>query len=219
MRYEIRNFISNEFMKKSIWRMKWFTLVEVVITVVIMWVLIWLIFEIFVTIWRISVFVQLNRAVHGELIYVSQTIQNMVDDQEMYLTWLDITGTWGDIETFGWKQALRFSDDEFNYVISNNCILESNCYLELYWLELDPDYSQPEFIQSGSVALTDPSTVDISSFFVRTLPYWPSSDYIHMMHKWFWLFLDIRVPQYDETKWWYRVQQQVELFFTMRKYE
>jgi hypothetical protein len=59
------------------------------ITVVIMAVLIGLIFEIFVTIGRISVFVQLNRAVHGELIYVTQTIQNMVDDQNMQLTGMD----------------------------------------------------------------------------------------------------------------------------------
>lgn len=198
---------------------KWFTLVEVTITIVIIWILIWLIFEIFVTIWRISVFVQLNRLVHSEFIYVVQTIQNMVDDANMQLVWFDLTGTWGDLQTFWWKQWLRFADNEFNYEITNNCTSEQTCYLELNRIELDPDFSQPEFIQSWSVALTDPNIINVTSFFVRTVPYWPPSEYIHILHKWFWLFIDISVPQHDTTKWWYKVNQELQLFFTTRKYE
>lgn len=198
---------------------KWFTLVEVIITIVIMAILIWLVFQVFVTIWHIAVYVQLNRAVHSELIYVSQTIQNMVDDQNMVLTWLVLEWTWGDSETFWWKQSLRFSDDEFNYEIAPDCTSQDNCFLELSWLELDPNYAFPEFILSWSVALTDPNLVNISSFAVRTLPYGSPTEYLQLMHKWFWLFLDIRVPQFDETLWRYRVQQQAQLFFTMRKYE
>ena len=198
---------------------KWFTLVEVIITIVIMAILIWLVFEVFVTIWRIAVYVQLNRAVHSELIYVSQTIQNMVDDQNMVLTWLVLEWTWGDSETFWWKQSLRFSDDQFNYQVITDCVSEPNCFLKLSWIELDPNYFPWSYIESGSVALTDPDLVNISSFAVRTLPYGSPTEYLQLMHKWFWLFLDIRVPQFDDTLWWYKVQQQAQLFFTMRKYE
>lgn len=201
--------------KKSLF---WFTLVEVMITIVIMAILIWLVFEIFVTIGRIAVFVQLNRAVHGELIYVAQTIQNMVDDQNMQLTWLDLSSSWWDSLTFGWKQVLEFSDDEFIYIISNNCGVEPNCYLELYWREYEDPWPGVT-IDSWSVALTDPWMVDVASFFIRTLPYGAPSEYTQIMHKWFWLFLDIKVPQYSSTDWRFRVFQQVELFFTMRKYE
>ena len=200
-------------MNKKKWHVRWFTLVEVMITVVIMAVLIWLIFEIFVTIGRISVFVQLNRAVHGELIYVTQTIQNMVDDQNMQLTGMDESSV-----TFWWTQSLRFSDNQYIYEIDNNCTDADNCFLELYRTD-PPPYELWWFWATWSVALTDPDMVDISSFAVRILPYWSPSDYEQILHEWFWLFLDIRVPQYDETKRWFRVQQKVELFFTMRKYE
>jgi len=218
MRYEIVIVLPLcilQLMSKSL--NKWFTLIEVMITIVIMWFLIWLLFEIFVTIWRIAVFVQLNRAVHGELIYVSQTIQNMVDDQNMQLTWLDLSWTWWDTLTNWRKQNLNFADTDFQYQIGTNCTDEANCFLQLYRLELDPDFLWD--VESWSVALTDPNMVSIESFAVRTLPYDSPSNYEQIMHKWFRLFLDIRVPQYDETKRWFRVLQQVELFFTMRKYE
>ena len=182
-----RCFVFLYLLMKLMKKRKWFTLVEVMITIVIMAVLIWLVFEIFVTIWRISVFVQLNRAVHGELIYVSQTIQNMVDDQEMQLTWLDLSWTWWDSLTYWWKQEINFADSEFQYEISNNCTDEPNCFLELYRLEIDPDFLWT--VESWSVALTDPNTVDIASFAIRTLPYWSPSEYMQIMHKWFWLFL------------------------------
>jgi len=65
----------------------WFTLIEVIITIVIISLLIGLIFNIFITIGRLSVNTQLQRSVHNELIYTVQTIQNMVDNQDMSLTW------------------------------------------------------------------------------------------------------------------------------------
>ncbi len=187
------------------------------LTVLIMAVLIWLLFDVFVTIWRISVFVQLNRSVHSELIYVTQTIQNMVDDQDMQLTGLDLSGSGGDTQTQGRKQSINFADDEFIYTISKNCTDEPNCFLQLFWIELEPNYLA--WYITGSVALTDPGNVTIESFYIRTLPYDSPAEYAQMLHKWFWLFLDIRVPQYDETKRRFSVKQQAQLFFTMRKYE
>lgn len=193
---------------------RWFTLVEVMITIVIMGLLIALLFEIFVTIWRIAVFIQLNRTVHWEMIYVAQTIQNMVDDQYMNLTWLDLSLGWGD-ETTQWrKQNLQLADDEFIYVLNNNCVDESQCFLNLsrtdngWWLA-----------QTGNVQLTNPDLTHVQAFAVRTIPNISPTVYTWLVHPWFWFFMDLRVPQYDETKRWLRVQQNIQLFFTMRKYE
>jgi len=58
---------------------KGFTLVELVITTVIIGMLIGLLFQIFVLIARIAVKVEHERAVHNEIIYVMQTIQNLID--------------------------------------------------------------------------------------------------------------------------------------------
>ncbi|MBP7848040.1 type II secretion system protein [Patescibacteria group bacterium] len=58
---------------------KGFTLVELLITTVIMGMLIGLLFEIFVLIARIAVKVEHERSVHNEIIYVMQTIQNLID--------------------------------------------------------------------------------------------------------------------------------------------
>lgn len=181
-------------------------------------ILIWLVFEIFVTIWRISVYVQLNRAVHGEMMYTVQTIQNMVDDQDTQLTWLDLSWTWWDSLTYWRKQSLELADDTYSYEIYKNCTDEANCFLELNWLELDPDFLWWA-VDSWSVALTDPNITSVESFMVRTLPYGSVTDYEQIMHKWFWLFLDLRVPQYTPDDRWYNVVQQTQLFFTMRKYE
>lgn len=195
----------------------WFTLVEVLITVVIMWFLIWLIFEIFVTIWRIAVFVQLNRTVHAEMMYVVQTMQNMVDDQYMNVTWLDLTLTWWDASTRWWKSTLQLADDDFIYYLNNNCDdPDNNCFLELSWASLAWWWW---LSATWSVELTNPDLIAVNSYAVRTLPYSSPSLYTWLIHAWFRLFAELRVPQYDETKWRLRVKQQLQLFFTMRKYE
>jgi prepilin-type N-terminal cleavage/methylation domain-containing protein len=198
-------------MKKKIW----FTLVEVLITIVIMWFLIWLIFQVFVTIWRIAVFVQLNRTVHAEMMYVVQTMQNMVDDQYMNLTWLDLALTWWDATTWWWKSTLQLSDENLRYYLNNNCIEKDNCFLELSW----ESFLWWWLSSTWSVELTNEELIAVNSFAVRTLPYTSPSSYTWLIHDWFRLFAELRVPQYDETKWWLRVKQQLQLFFTMRKYE
>lgn len=198
--------------KKIFW---WFTLVEVIITVVIMWFLIWLIFQVFVTIWRIAVFVQLNRTVHAEMMYVVQTMQNMVDDQYMNLTWLDLTLTWWDAATRWWKPTLQLADDHYRYYLNNNCDNPESCFLELSW----EDYLWWWISNTWSVALTNADLIAVDAYAARTLPYTSPSSYTWLIHGWFWLFAELRVLQYDETKWWLKVKQQLQLFFTMRKYE
>ena len=199
--------------------LKWFTLIEIIISVVIIAMLIGLIFQIFVTIGRIAVYIQLHRSVHNEMIYATQTIQNMVDDQTMELTGYNL-GTWGDEATAWWKEVLQMSDDSYRYQIEKLCTYTTTwCYLQLSRIELGT-FVFPDVAETGAVALTNYLLTDIHSFEVRTLPYTdPATDYLHLLHEGFWLFIDMRVPQYDTTKWRFRVNQNLQLFFTMRKYE
>lgn len=185
------------------------------ITVVIMWFLIWLIFQVFVTIWRIAVFVQLNRTVHAEMMYVVQTMQNMVDDQYMNITWLDLTLTWWDATTRWWKSTLQLADENFKYFLNNNCTDAENCFLELSW----ENFQWWWLSTTWSVDLTNSDLIAVDSYAARTLPYTSPSSYTWLIHAWFRLFAELRVPQYDETKRWLKVKQQLQLFFTMRKYE
>lgn len=198
--------------------LRWFTLIEVLITIVIISLLIGLIFNIFITIGRLSVHTQLQRAVHNELIYAAQTIQNMVDNQEMSLTGYDFSPS-GDPLTYGRKTSLEMTDGTYIYQLDRRCTwTTTGCYLELTWSELE-DNPLGGGALSGSLVLTDTAKVQVDSFLVRKLPYDDPSTYEQLLHEGFWLLLNISVPQYDDANWWTRVRQQVQFFFTMRKYE
>lgn len=207
-------------MNSRVWSLPAFTLVEVTITIVIMAMLIWLVFQIFITIWRIAVFTQLQKGVHNELIYTVQTIQNLVDDQEMQLTGYDLTEG-GDRVTSGWKREIYMVNDTYTYTLWTSCVSSWwLCSVSLSWQQ-EPCglWCTPD---SGSVALTDPNFTHLESLYFRTLPYASPSGltgYEQILHNWFWVMMHLTIPQYDNEKRRFRVGQDAQLFFTMRKYE
>lgn len=149
------------------------------------------------------------------MIYVSQTLQNMVDDQNMNITWLDLSLWWWDSSSFGWKTRLLLADQQFTYTLEKKCETPTACYLDLSYIENQWWLSS----ETWNVQLTNSNLVHIESFGIRTLPYSSPTIYTWLVHEGFWFFLDLRVPQYDATKRWMRVQQNIQLFFTMRKYD
>ena len=72
-------FVAMRFIKKA------FTLVELTITMIIISLLIGIVFQVFIVISHIAVKIQNEKLLHNELIYVMQTIQNIVDEGNVEL--------------------------------------------------------------------------------------------------------------------------------------
>jgi hypothetical protein len=191
-------------------RIKWFTLVETVITVVIMSILIWVVFEIYVVIGRMAVFIQWQKELHNELIYVVQTLQNLVDDQNILLVYDDsLTEIWWFSET------LRLEDDDDTIFLSTVCDSDELCAIEM--LRRDKDTAIEE-----SLLLTNTWSIHVSQFYIKALPLEnqsdPTTSFEDTLHEWFWLFLDAQVPYFKQDSRWFRVRQDLQIFYTMRKY-
>lgn len=187
----------------------WFTLIETIITTVVMSILIWLVFEIYVVIGRMAVFIQWQKELHNELIYIVQTIQNLVDDQDVLLVFDD---------SLSWKswfsETLKMEDDIDFIFMNRRCGSDGLCYIEME--KENKDNSTIE-----RIPLTSTWSVHIEQFYIKALPFieqGASASFEETMHDGFWFFVDARVPFFDQTKRWFRVSQKVQIFFTLRKY-
>lgn len=187
-----------------------FTLIETVLTVVIMSILIWVVFEIYVVIGRMAVFIQWQKELHNELIYIVQTLQNLVDDQNVLLVYDD------SLNEIGWfSEILRLEDDGDAIFMNSVCDTEWLCWIQM--LKRDKLTAEEE-----SVMLTNTWSIHVTQFYIKALPLEDQSDpttsFEDTLHEWFRLFLDAQVPYFDQDKWWFRVAQNLQIFYTMRKY-
>ncbi len=198
---------------------KGFTLVELLITTVIMGMLIGLLFEIFVLIARIAVKVEHERSVHNEIIYVMQTIQNLIDQ--------------GNIEfaNYAWAgdgfENRYWIDNTINLVDSTTTtwrVFEYNIYTcTASWSTDSGICLSTDIITSWTnkvvLNLTDTERVVINNFYIKVLQSLDTeTDYTEIVNDGFWLFMDVEIPEYDETRRWFRVDQKVQTFFNLRKY-
>lgn len=193
-------------MQKKIY---WFTLIETIITTVIMSILIWVVFEIYVVIGRMAVFIQWQKELHNELIYVVQTIQNLVDDQDVLLVASDnLSGR------AGFSETLKLEDDNDLIFMNRVCSEDGLCYIEM----------GKESKSDGTtelIPLTSTWSVHVEQFYIKALPYTQQGEtatFEETMHDGFWFFIDTRVPFFDQSKRRFRVSQKVQIFFTLRKY-
>ncbi len=197
---------------------KGFTLVELVITTVIMGMLIGLLFEIFVLIARIAVKVEHERSVHNEIIYVMQTIQNLIDQGNIefadYVWWWDYDTQYGIYESLNLEDNTTVSGSTFVYEISRSCVTTWSLddYICLWTNALSSTWRV-------SLNLTDSERVIVTNFYIKVLQSSDSeTEYTDIVNDGFWLFLDVQIPEYDDTRRWFRVDQKVQTFFNLRKY-
>lgn len=178
---------------------KAFTLVELTITIVIIALLIWVIFQTFTMIGHIAVKIQNERGLNGELIYIVQTIQNIVDEWDTTLFWYNLSGdsVLSSLNLSGTTETFVFSQDGTDLIVQ----------------------IQDDIWQTNTYTLTDSSKIEINNFYVKIVPYDDQTVYANKMHDGFWLFIDAQVPWYDEDRWRYRVNRKMQTFFNIRKYD
>lgn len=192
-------------------KLAWFTLIETILTIIILSILITVIFQIFVVIWRIAIYIQQQKQIQNEVVYVTQTIQNLVDNESVVLTWYDSTPlSWAN----GYDATLKLTDNTTRWDFSRACDGEY-CYINMSTQPVD---FTPGVDEVTNVPITSEANASISNFVVKILPFEPEDWYEETMHDWFWMFIDARSPLYNTDKRRYRVDYKWQLFFNPRKY-
>lgn len=157
-----------------------------------------------------AVFIQWQKELHNELIYVVQTIQNLVDDQNILLVYDDSLN-----EIWWFSETLRLEDNNDAIFINSLCDAEWLCGLEMIRRDKSTAVEQ-------QLMLTSTWSIHVSQFYIKALPLEdqtnPDTSFEDKMHEWFWLFLDAQVPYFNQNKRWFRIRQNLQMFFTMRKY-
>jgi len=146
-----------------------------------------------------AVKIQNEKLLHNELIYVIQTIQNIVDSWDMELYWYS-TDAWSVKETL----YLSWSTHQYTIQLNNNI-------LELI--------SRNHLGNSTTYKLTDPSKIIVKQFYIKVFPHKDGVEIENIVHDGFWFFIDVETPHYNSSKRRYRVKRNMQTFFNIRKYD
>lgn len=187
----------------------WFTLIELTITTIILALLIIVLFNVYIITGQIAVKIQSERNLHNETLYVMQTLQNIVDDWTLSITWYSLA--WLE-DTYGIVDQLILVWDTYRYILQRSCTTTWGvCVLEL-------EKFDPFTLETVTLILTDPNRIDVTNFYIKLLPFGEQSDFDNISHEWFRLFLDVQVPYYSDQNRWFNVRQQLQTFFNVRQY-
>ena len=185
---------------------KAFTLLEVLISLVIISLLIWIIFWIYTSILKLSVRIEQEKNLNNELLFASQTMQNLVDTYDLNLGYYFSGNKRTDIDENGYTNtlALRTQEKEIKIKKIGECGVGSGCFL---WLE------------DGNITkqLTNPFRVALPSLKFRILPY-KFGDVDDIYQKWFWVYGQLTSANYNTWKYELNVSQDIQMFFNVRRY-
>ena len=231
-------------MHMNIKRLKSFTIIETVITILIISLLIGVIFQIYITIGYIAIFVQWQKTIHNELIYLTQSIQNLVDDQGILLntdqySFSTIEPNAGIIDELHLVdqelldndyQAIDCTTPCWRYIFDRVCeddagtpsnnLDDTQCYIRYTKTNAPNGVINPTLDDVERVAMTSKDFTQVNNFYVKILPYTNQTNaaFEDIFHDWFGLYLDIQIEGYEEENWWNKVRYQTQNFFTIRKY-
>lgn len=183
-----------------------FTLIEVLISLIIISLLVWIIFGIYTSILKISVRIDQEKNLNNELLFASQTLQNAVDNYDLDL-WYYFSG-WkrNDIDTNGYSKTLALINSHKAIQLRKEweCGVWTGCYLAL--------------IDGGIIKqLTNPYKVALPELQFRILPY-QFDTVADIYQKGFWIYGKITSNRYNTGKYELNVAQDIQMFFTIRKY-
>ena len=211
-------------------KVKWFTLLEMIIVITIMWILSVVLVESYITISKTALRVEQEKNLSEESLVITQVLQSIADEATidydkynelektswfsniLYLTWKLWTGT--SIYTTGDCLDLDGNfeiDSDWNYpdffeLIQNNSwcklILEQN------W-NITPLTAQWKVIISSAKFKIIPFDSDINYFSSED---WIATNKIHQPA--FWLFIHLYAPLYQPV-WINKIDQPLQLFFNL----
>lgn len=210
-------------------KIRWFTLLEMIIVITIMWILSVVLVESYVTISETALRVEQEKNLSEESLVITQILQSIADeatiDYEKYNN-LENNSWFSNILYLTWKQWTWTS-----IYTTGNC-------LDLDWnFEADSEWNYPDFTdiiqnnswcklvldQNGNITpLTAQWKVIISSAKFKIIPF--DSDENYFKKEWiainnihqpaFWLFIHLYAPLYQPV-WINKIDQPLQLFFNL----
>ena len=211
-------------------KIKWFTLLEMIIVITIMWILSVVLVESYITISKTALRVEQEKNISEESLVLTQILQSIADeatiDYEKYSWELEDSQWFTNFLYLTWKQRTWAS-----IYTTGNC-------LDLNWdFEANSEWNYPDFSeliqnnswcklvleQDGNITpLTAPWKVIISDAKFRIIPY--NSDENYFKKEWiamnnvhqpaFWLFIHLYAPLYQPV-WINKIDQPLQLFFNL----
>ena len=221
-------------MKKRM-RLKWFTLIEMIIVMVIIGILAVVLTESYITISKVALRVEQEKNLSEESLVLTQVFQAISDEATidyeaysgnginleednwftnvLYLTWWQ--WSWTKIFTTG--NCLDLDD---NFVLDENWVVDKNIW----------DYTDCSLILEQKIddqpimtQLITPWKVVISKVIFKIIPYdtdenYSNSDWIivnNLHQPAFWMFIHLYAPIYQPV-WTNKIDQPLQLFFNLK---
>lgn len=217
-------------------KIKWFTLLEMIIVITIMWILSVVLVESYITISKTALRVEQEKNISEESLVLTQVLQSIADeatiDYEKYNSQLGNSQWFTGTLYLTWKQWSGAS-----IYTTGNC-------LDLDWnFETNSEWNYPDFTeliqnnswcklvleQNGDITpLTAPWKVIVSKAKFRIIPYDSDENYFedenYFKKGWiaindihqpaFWLFIHLYAPLYQPV-WINKIDQPLQLFFNL----
>lgn len=193
---------------------KAFTLIEVLIVLVIVAMLIWILFDIYITISRITFRVELQKYVNEELLFVTDTLQNLSNRNE--IDYSEYSGNQKNLFYYSWlTDVLYLSWDDWKIqVYASGCNAERYC-----WLYMRKNGSEFSLAQGDQKVLFKDTKFKVIPF--EKIDYaWGSTQcekslnaYICRNNQWFWFMTQMYSKNYDRDRWTHNVYLNVQQFF------
>ena len=221
-------------------KLKWFTLVEMLIVIVIIGILAVVLTESYITISQVALRVEQEKNMSEESLILTQVFQSISDEATidyekyeggleksnwftgtLYLTWWQ--WSWISIYTT-WENCLDLyenfpMDENGNYVDYTEKIQRA---LTWCWLEMKQEINNGE--DSIITNLTTPGKVITSKVMFKIIPYdtdenyfeGESDDIVNNLHQpAFWMFIHLYATLY-QPKWTNNIHQPLQLFFNLK---
>ena len=220
-------------MKKRM-KLKWFTLIEMIIVMVIIGILAVVLTESYITISKVALRVEQEKNLSEESLILTQIFQAISDEATidyeaysghdinlenkkwftnvLYLTW----GQWSWAKIYTTGNCLDLDD---NFVFDENWVVDKNIW----------DYTGCSLIveqNSKITQLTTPGKVVISKVMFKIIPYDTDENYFekagildpvanNLHQPAFWMFIHLYAPIY-QPMWTNKIDQPLQLFFNLK---
>lgn len=218
-------------MKKA--KLKWFTLIEVLISLVIIGILAVVLIEAYITISKLALKIEQEKNLSEESLILTQIFQSISDeatiDYDAY-SWSNLK----DSNWFTWTLYLTWWQWSWTSIYTTwECLeLEWNFPSNEDWTY--PNYSEKVISASGCdlvleqwwkiTSLTSQWKVVTSKALFRIIPYDSDENYFGDNYQWnvinnvhqpaFWMFIHLYAPLYQPT-WTNKIDQPLQLFFNL----
>lgn len=208
-------------------KLKWFTMLEMLIVMVIIWILAVVLTESYITISKTALRIEQEKNVSEESLILTQVFQSLADETTIDYDKYDINKLTSDnwytdtlyLKSSEWESYSIYHDWQCLDLEWNSKLDEENGYIQ--------DYKDCKLIlkdKDGETVLNTSWKVVVSKVKFRIIPYnsdekyfdSTESDVMSKIHQpGFWMFIHLYSPLY-QAKWTNNVHQSLQLFFNLK---